>query len=88
MLTLHYDAFWRESLGDGLYRTSGALNVAGNGNPSRYVGSELALRAQWQADRHTIFVATYSHFFEGPFLRNAALAHDLDFFACWLSYQI
>jgi hypothetical protein len=88
VVELHHDAFWRESLADGLYRTSRALIVAGEGNPSRYVGSELALRARWQPDRNTILVAAYSHFFGGPFLRNAGLERDVDFFAAWISYRM
>lgn len=85
---VHYDAFWRESLADGLYRPSGQLIATGRGNPSRYVGSEIALRAAWQIDRHALVVASYSHFFAGPFLRNAGLGRDVDFFAAWLSYRI
>jgi len=88
VLTLHYDAFWRESLADGLYQTSGVLIASGQGNPSRHVGSELAVRLQWQANRHAVVVATYSHFFAGPFLKDAGLGRDVDFFAFWLSYRI
>jgi hypothetical protein len=88
VVELHHDAFWRESLADGLYRTSRALIVAGEGNPSRYVGSEVALRARWQPDRHTIIIVAYSHFFGGPFLRSAGLERDVDFFAAWISYRM
>lgn len=86
-VALHYDVFWRTRLADGLYRTSGALIVTGQGTSSRHVGSELALRVQWQLDRHATLVATYSHFFVGPFLEEAGHGHDLDFFAMWLSYR-
>jgi hypothetical protein len=86
-VAVHYDVFWRTRLADGLYRTSGALIVPGQGTSSRHVGSELALRAQWQLDRHATLVATYSHFFVGPFLEEAGHGRDLDFFATWLSYR-
>ena len=85
---LHYDAFWRESLADGVYRTSGVLITTGQASRARHVGSELALRVQWQSDRHTTFVASYSHFFAGPFLRDAGLSSDVDFFALWISYRL
>lgn len=69
-LLLHYDTFWRESLEDGLYRTSGALITTGQGHSSRHVESELALRVQWQPDPHA--VAAYTHFFAGRLPRALA----------------
>jgi hypothetical protein len=87
-ILLHYDAFWRMSLGDGAYRSSGALIASGSTSQERHVGSELSVRAQWQVDRHALLVASYSHFFAGAFLAAAGLGADLDFFACWLSYRV
>jgi hypothetical protein len=86
--TLDWDFFWRESLGDGLYQPSTALLISGDGNPARYVGSQGAFLVQWQAERHATFAATYSHFFAGPFLRNAKRGSDVDFAAIWASYAI
>lgn len=87
-IMLHYDAFWRESLGDGLYNSGGVLLASGRGSRARYVGSELALRIQWQVNRHTILVASYSRFLAGPFLRDVGLGNDLDFITFWMSYRI
>jgi hypothetical protein len=87
-ITLDWDFFWRESLEDGLYQPSTALQVPGAGNPARYVGSQGAVLAQWQATRHAAVGATYSHFFTGPFFLFAGLARDVDFVGCWISYAI
>jgi len=87
-ITLDWDFFWRESLEDGLYLPSTALQVSGAGNPERYVGSQGAVLVQWQATRHAALGATYSHFFAGPFLRFARLGNDVDFVGFWISYAI
>jgi hypothetical protein len=87
-ILLDWDFFWRESLGDGIYQPSTALQVPGAGNPARYVGSQGAILAQWRATRHASFAATYSHFFTGPFLQFAGLRRDINFAAVWISYAI
>jgi hypothetical protein len=86
-LSLAWDGFWRQSLEDGLYRPSGVVQVEGAGNPERCVGGELNPAAQW-ATRHVMIVASYSHFFAGPFLRAAGLGRDVDAFTLWMSYRI
>ena len=86
-LSLAWDGFWRESLEDGLYRPSGVVQVEGAGNPERYIGGELNPTVQWRT-RHLTMVASYSHFFAGPFLRAAGLGRDVDAFTLWTSYRI
>jgi hypothetical protein len=87
-IKLDWDFFWRESVSDGLYQSSGALQVSGAGNPARYVGSQGAALARWQATRHAIVAATYSHFFAGRFLQFAGLGNDVDFVGAWVSYAL
>jgi hypothetical protein len=86
-IMVDWDFFWRESLGDGLYQPSTALQVSGAGNPSRYVGSQVAVLVQWQATRHATLAATCSRFFAGLFLRSA-LGSDVDFVGAWISYAL
>jgi hypothetical protein len=86
-LSLTWDGFWRQSLDDGLYRANGVVQVPGFGNPERYIGGELNPAAQWTR-RHLVVVASYSHFFTGPFLRRAGLGRDVDAFTLWMSYRI
>lgn len=87
-ITLDWDFFWRQSLGDGLYMPSTALQVPGAGNPERYVGSQGAVLVEWQITRHAGLGATWSHFFAGPFLRSAGFSDDVDFVGIWISYAI
>lgn len=82
------DCFWRESLADGLYGTSGGLQVPGAGNPARYVGTQTSLTAEWKIDRHATLTAAYAHFFAGPFLGDAGRGHDIDFAAVWVQAAI
>jgi hypothetical protein len=87
VVSVRWNAFWRQSLDDGLYRTSGVLQVSGAGNPGRYVGSEAVLQIVW-ATPHLTVLASYSHFFTGSFLRAAGLDNDLDYFTVWARYQL
>jgi len=87
-ITVDWDFFWRESLGDGLYLPSSTLQVPGVGNPERYVGSQGAVLVRWQATRHILLAGTYSHFFTGPFLQFAGLGNDVDFVGLWISLGI
>ena len=87
-ITLDWDFFWRESLGDGLYAPSTALQVPGAGNPARYVGSQGAVLVEWRATRHLGLGATYSRLFAGPFLDAAGLGNDVDFVGLWISLAI
>lgn len=85
---VRYNLFWRQSLEDGVYQTSGVLIASGQDSRSRHVGSEAAVRVQWQASQYATVVAAYSHFFTGSFLQDVGLDHDVDFFACWLWYRL
>jgi hypothetical protein len=67
---------------------SGQVQVPGQGNPARFVGSDLAATVAWRPNPHTAVVASYSHFFTGPFLHHAGLGNDVDFFTTWLSYRL
>lgn len=88
VLTLDWDFFWRQSLGDGLYLPNAVVQVHGAGNPQRYVGSQGALLVQWQATRYASFGGTVSHFFAGAFLHAAGFSDDVTFVALWVNYSI
>ena len=84
-IQLDGDFFWRESLSDGLYRSSGSLQVSGAGNPARYVGTQTSITVEWKIDPCLSLTGAYAHFFAGSFLRQAGLDRDVDFAAIWLT---
>ena len=86
-LTLDWDFFWRESKDDAIYRVSGDPLVSGSASDERYVGSQGSVAIKWQPERHVEFVATYEHFFAGPFLHDAS-RRDVNFVAAWVSIRI
>jgi hypothetical protein len=80
------DFFWRESLGDGVYRISGTPLRAGIGG-GRYVGSSPAFTIVWNPTRHISLLASYVHFFPGPFFNANPPNKDTDYLTTWLSYK-
>jgi len=86
-VTLAWDFFWRTSADDAIYRVSGAPLVSGAMSRERRVGSQGSVAVAWQPERHVELVATYEHFFAGPFLRDAS-HRDVNFVAAWLSVRI
>ena len=86
-VALAWDFFWRQSRDDGIYRVSGAPLISGAASDERYVGSDGSIAFAWQPERHVKVVATYEHFFAGPFLRDAS-RRDVNFVGVWLIFQI
>jgi hypothetical protein len=84
--SLDWDFFWRESLGDGVYRISGTplrTGVAG----SRYVGNCPAVTVVWNPTRHLSVLTQYVHFFAGPYFQANPPNKDTDYFTVWLDYK-
>jgi hypothetical protein len=85
-LGLDCDFFWRESLGDGVYRISGTPLRPGIGG-GRFVGSSPAITVVWNATRHLSMLASYVHFFPGPFFKENPPDKATDYFTTWLNYE-
>jgi hypothetical protein len=85
-LSLDWDFFWRESLGDGVYRISGTPLRRGVGG-SRYVGNSPALTAVWNPTRHLSVLAQYVHFFPGSYFQANPPDKNTDYFTVWLDYK-
>jgi hypothetical protein len=85
-LSLDWDFFWRESLGDGVYTISGAPLRTGVGGP-RYVGNSPAVTVVWNVTRHLTLLTSYVHFFPGGFFRDNPPDKGTDYFTTWLNYQ-
>ena len=85
-VSFDWDFFWRESLGDGVYRISGTP-LRGAAGGARYVGNSPAITVVWNPTRHISLLASYVHFFPGPFFRDNPPNKDTDYFTTWLSYK-
>ena len=85
-LSLDWDFFWRESLGDGVYRISGTPLRTGVGG-SRYVGNSPAVTAVWNPTRHLSVLTQYVHFAPGPYFRANPPDKSTDYVTVWLDYK-
>lgn len=86
-VTTDWAFFWRVSLKDGIYRLSGSLLRTGRLSRERYVGSTPALTVTWTMTRHITVVASYIHFFAGPFFAETPPVKDLDYVTTWIDYK-
>lgn len=82
-----WDFFCRESLADGQYAISGALQVPANGDRSRRVGNQLSGTLTFRIDRRASVFANYGHFFAGPFLVQAQ-GRSVDYVTIWFDYRM
>ncbi len=70
-------AYWRQSLGDGVYDTPGQLLRAGNPTQGRFIGKQAEIALGWQATPELSLGASYGTFFPGEFIRNTGPAHAI-----------
>ena len=79
---------WRESLEDGdLWsdrRPADPDRAAEPESVCRY--SSPAVTVTWNATRHATVLASYVHFFAGPFLKETPPGKDMDYFTLWVDY--
>ncbi len=85
-VSFDWDFFWRESLGDGVYRISGAPLRTGTSG-SRYVGNSPAITVVWNATRHLAVLAQYVHFSPGAYFQANPPDKPTDYFTTWLDYK-
>jgi hypothetical protein len=85
-MSFDWDFFWRESLGDGVYRISGTPLRTGVGG-ARYVGNCPAVTVVWNPTRHLSVLTSYIHFFPGPYFQANPPDKDTDYFTVWLDYK-
>lgn len=87
-LTTDADAFWRESLNDGIYGIAVNLLRTGRLSRARYIGTHASTKVEFQADRHTSFLLEYLHFFPGPFLEQTPPGRTVNFVTAWVAYKL
>jgi hypothetical protein len=86
-LRSEYHQFWRQSVHDSLYDTTGAAIRSGLSNDRRNIGSEIDELFKLQIDRHWSSYVGYSHFFHGSFISESGPAKDSDFTYVALTYE-
>ncbi|MBK3773702.1 alginate export family protein [Azospirillum brasilense] len=72
-------AYWRMSLGDGVYDLSGNLLRDGAGSRSRYIGTQGELVLSYAAGRTVEGLLSYSLFRPGSFLQDTGPAKTIHF---------
>ena len=70
------------------YIPLGSLLRTGQVSRERYVGSTPALTVTWTLTRNITVVASYVHFFAGPFFEETPPGKDIDYFTSWINLQI
>lgn len=79
---------WRQSLEDGIYGPfAGPPLRTGQLSRKRYIGSSPSVTVTWNATRHVTVLASYVHFFAGPFLKETPPGKDMDYFTLWADYM-
>jgi Alginate export len=82
-----YWAFWRESLADGVYNVPGYLLRPGDGNPGRFLGTQLEGYLTWQINRHFSLNGTVAYFWAGTFFLQSPPGYDITYGAMWATYK-
>ncbi len=71
--------YWRESLHDGVYGTSGNLLRAAGDSRSRYIGTQADVVLGWEVSRQMSLEAAYSVFRPGDFIRDTGRSETVHF---------
>jgi len=69
-----------------VYSPSGQLLRPASGSTARFVGSNLAVTAEWHMQRHLTLTTVYEHFFPGAFLRETGPHTAIDFIELTLRF--
>jgi alginate export protein len=86
-ISAEYWVFWRESLADGVYNVPGYLLRVGDGNPGRYLGTQLEGYLTWQVDRHLSLNGTVAYFWAGTFFAESPPGFNITYGALWATYK-
>jgi hypothetical protein len=86
-ITVDWDFFWRQNLGDGVYRLSGSVLRPAGGSQARYVGDSPSVTLVWNPTRHVSVVSSFVHFTPGQFLKDNPPSKNLNFCTTWITYK-
>lgn len=79
--------FWRVSLEDGIYKTTGGVRRTGQLSDARYVGTQSTLQAVYTPTPRWTFLATLAYFETGPFLEETPPSDDVTYFTTWVTFR-
>jgi hypothetical protein len=77
----------RSSTGDGLYNIALRPLPFPRDNPDRYVGTNPAFVAVWNATTHLSLTGVITRFVPGPFARPSFIQHGLGFYSASFTYR-
>ncbi len=86
-LIFDWDFFWRERLGDGLYGVPYVLVRESSTSRSRYIGDQLSLEADWQANRYLQLEGFFTFFRAGPFLKETGPGKNLVYLSSRITFK-
>lgn len=79
--------YFRSSLKDGLYNISLRPLPFSPANPERYVGTNPAVIAVWNATTHLSLTGVITRFVPGPFAKPSFIQHGLGFYSASFTYR-
>jgi Alginate export len=87
MVSVDWDVFWRESVKDGVYGNAINLLRSGKTSRARYIGSQPSLWMEWRINPHITFIANYTYFFSGSFLRETTPGRNMNYLMTQMVYR-
>jgi hypothetical protein len=83
-----YEDLWLATTHDALYASSGAISIAADSNaPSRHIGQEVDLTAQYQVNKGITAGFGYGRLFTGRFLKAVSPAKGYSYPFVFLDYR-
>lgn len=85
--SIEVPSYWRTSLGDGVYSTDQRLLLPPGVGAGRYVGTNPAVVAVYQATRHLQFQGVVTRFLPGGFVERTFVAKGFGFYSLTALYR-
>ncbi|HEX7812668.1 MAG TPA: alginate export family protein [Burkholderiales bacterium] len=79
--------FWRTSLEDGIYKTTGGVRRTGQSSDARHVGTQTTLQAVYTPTPRWTLLATFAYFDAGRFLEETPPGEDVTYFTTWVTFR-
>jgi hypothetical protein len=82
-----FEGFWLATANDNFYASSGAIAVLAHPGPSRHIGNEVDLIAEYQWNAGLSFGFGYARLFAGQFLKTTTPGHDYGYPYAYVEYN-